>query len=675
MLRYFSALLLTACLTSGATAEEIDLLIVSGQSNAVGYDAKPDHLPTDDVDAKVMFWWRCGDPPPDEHDSTSGSQWTHLQAQPLGNPKKPRQGRQYGNFAQPEGGFGPEIGLARTLAKKEGKRFAVVKAAFSGTGMQRDWNPADPGEGGSCYRALVSETLNAIATAKKDGIVLRPRAFVWVQGESDAKAEHAAFYADNLGAMLNQFRSDIGAPNLTALIAVNTQFGAGKNEFMPIVIEQQKLLASRDMHCEYVDTSEATVANRVHYDAQGTLDVGQWAAESLLQSESNPPGTVRETRRKLLAGEPVKVVCFGDSVTGVYYHTGSRRAYTDMLGIALRKTTANARVEMVNAGISGHTTVNALARIDRDVLAHNPDLVTVMFGLNDMTRVSIEDYESNLKLIITKCRSIGAEVVLATPNNVVTTGSRPTEKLIRYCEVVRRVGREVGAPVCDCYREMDGLRDLDGSAWRLLMSDAIHPNMDGHKVVAQLLARTISGRNVSLDDTFPLPPLVRTTSLMKNDEPVRVLAMAPVDGLVEPALKSIAPDAKVEVTSWPVEGLSLARLEADAKTRVRSAKPDLVVIAVPRSCTADSDEAFAKSFAWVMNWSLNFGPPTWDCVVVHPDVFEGAAQEKGHDDLVRRLVHAQDLSLIDRTDGDDTDATQILSRWFRRSAASSVEKP
>jgi len=35
----------------------------------------------------------------------------------------------------------------------------------------------------------------------------------------------------------------------------------------------------------------------------------------------------RKTAEKLKANQPVKIVCLGDSVTGVYYHTGGRRAY------------------------------------------------------------------------------------------------------------------------------------------------------------------------------------------------------------------------------------------------------------------------------------------------------------------------------------------------------------
>src|SRR5262245_61679351 len=87
-------------------------------------------------------------------------------------------------------------------------------------------------------------------------------------------------------------------------------------------------------------------------------------ASFTLAKESQLP----KTRAALESGQPVKIVCFGDSVTGVYYHTGGRRAYTDMLGIALKKACPKADVTMINAGISGHATTNALERIERDVL-------------------------------------------------------------------------------------------------------------------------------------------------------------------------------------------------------------------------------------------------------------------------------------------------------------------
>lgn len=380
-------------------------------------------------------------------------------------------------------------------------------------------------------------------------------------------------------------------------------------------------------------------------------------------------GPELKIRRKLLAGEPVRVVCFGDSVTGVYYHTGSRRAYTDMLGIALQQAAPQASIEMFNAGISGHTTENALARIDHDVISHQPDLVTVMFGLNDMTRVPLETYRENLKTIVHKCQAAGSEVILATPNNVITTDDRPTEKLIQYCDVIREVGSELNIPVCDAYRELDAVRTHAPFDWRLLMSDAIHPNMAGHKRIATCLAQTITGKRYSLDDVpVSSNPVENTLKLLSEGKAVRILAMPPYDEWIAPALRTFSPDAEITVEPWPTENLTLAEIEQSAKVRVRSLKPDLVLIAVPRNAASDSDEAFATSNTWVMNWSLNFSSPTWDVVVVHPSVTDVTSKSTDRDNLIRRLVNAQDMSLIDRPASSTATAQAILVEWLQQFA-------
>jgi hypothetical protein len=277
-------MLFFALFAAGAWAAETrDLYIVSGQSNAVGFNAKPSELPADSADEKILFWWRCGDPPPDEHDSTSGGKWTHLQAQPVGNAVKDLPKRQYGNFAQPEGGFGPEIGFARTVFAKTHEPMAVVKAAFSGTSMAQDWNHRDQAKTGLCYRALVDETRKAIAAAKAQEITLHPRALIWVQGESDANAQAAPLYEGKLGEMIASLRKDLDAPQLIVLLGVNTHFGSGKNAFMPKIVEAQEAVAKKDSRCAYVDTASATTANQFHFDTAGTIDVGRRFGEALLK--------------------------------------------------------------------------------------------------------------------------------------------------------------------------------------------------------------------------------------------------------------------------------------------------------------------------------------------------------------------------------------------------------
>ncbi len=356
-------------------------------------------------------------------------------------------------------------------------------------------------------------------------------------------------------------------------------------------------------------------------------------------------------------------------MTGVYYHTGSLRAYTAMLELALERALPGTRVDAINAGISGHTTANGLARIDKDVLAHKPDIVTVMFGLNDMVRVSLADYRKNLVTIVARCRAIGAEVVLATPNNVIETANRPSTKLVKYCDVVRAVSRELKVPLCDSYRGFDAVRHHDRADWRLLMSDQIHPNMDGHRLIATQLARTITGRGVDLNSEHPIEPAIsRTLSLLKAGKPIRVLAMPPYDQSIVTVLKTLKPAARVEVTRWEIEGRSLKQIEQDAARRVRTMKPDLVLIAVPRTAGAASHEEFLHSYSWIMNYSLSFSYQQWDCVVIHPTVAIAKVDVANarHDALVRRLVRAQDLHLVDRPRDSRAGPTEIFQEWLGR---------
>ncbi len=285
------ALALTLCTL--LEAESRDLILVAGQSNAVGYDAYAEELPADPKDAGTMFWWRVGDPPPDEFDGTSARQWTTLQFQPR-TPAKPavdgkKLPRQYGNFnLKTKGGFGPEIGMVRTLATKESRPLAVIKTAFSGTSVAADWNVGQPGQADACYRAMVDEAKAAIAAAKGKGVTLRPRAFVWVQGESDANAKDAPVYAANLTAMLKKLRAELEAPDFMLLLGVNTRFGNGKNAFMPKVVEAQKQVAAALPRARYVDTSEAETLppSHTHFTAKGTLEIGRLYAEALLAAES-----------------------------------------------------------------------------------------------------------------------------------------------------------------------------------------------------------------------------------------------------------------------------------------------------------------------------------------------------------------------------------------------------
>ncbi len=368
--------------------------------------------------------------------------------------------------------------------------------------------------------------------------------------------------------------------------------------------------------------------------------------------------------------QPVKIVCFGDSITGVYYHTGGVRAYPKMLEIALKRIYPESELQVINAGISGHTTADAMKRIKRDVLRHKPDVVTVMFGMNDVTRVSPADFEYNLIQIVDRCRQVGAEVLFCTPNSIYDEDERrPMEKLGAYSQIVRNVAAQVQAPVVDFFKIWEDLRQTDLRSWRLLMSETIHPGMNGHRLFAERLAQAISGETVSLQDVPPpFPGIRRTLALIAQKQPVKVIAMPPYDTLIGPALKRLGAE-EVNVTTWPIEGQSLRDLESWAK-QVRDRRPDLVIVAVPAGLSAENEEQFVRSYSWVLNWSLSFGRMEWDCVAALPSVAtpELSEEDQAAEALATRIIRGQDIGMLVRPEGDTSTAEAILSRRLDQQA-------
>jgi lysophospholipase L1-like esterase len=79
--------------------------------------------------------------------------------------------------------------------------------------------------------------------------------------------------------------------------------------------------------------------------------------------------------KKLTEGRPVTVAYLGGSIT----YADGWRVHADRL---LREKFPASEIKMVNAGVPGTSSALGAARLERDVLRHNPDLVFVEFAVN-----------------------------------------------------------------------------------------------------------------------------------------------------------------------------------------------------------------------------------------------------------------------------------------------------
>ncbi|HUZ94741.1 MAG TPA: arylesterase [Edaphobacter sp.] len=116
-----------------------------------------------------------------------------------------------------------------------------------------------------------------------------------------------------------------------------------------------------------------------------------------------PPAATAPDHRPL-------VVCFGDSLTAGY-GADPGDSYPDYLQADLDARGYHYRV--VNEGISGNTTKDAVARLDH-ILALKPAVVVVELGGNDGLRgLPIADSRANLDKIVATIKASGAKVALA----------------------------------------------------------------------------------------------------------------------------------------------------------------------------------------------------------------------------------------------------------------------
>ncbi|HOW58583.1 MAG TPA: GDSL-type esterase/lipase family protein [Candidatus Omnitrophota bacterium] len=101
------------------------------------------------------------------------------------------------------------------------------------------------------------------------------------------------------------------------------------------------------------------------------------------------------------------VVCFGDSLTEGF---GAEKG-KDYPSVLRSKV----NLPVINTGISGNTTGDALARLENDVSAHDPRIVIITLGANDFFRkIPKEETLKNMEAIIDRIHGKGAMVVWAT---------------------------------------------------------------------------------------------------------------------------------------------------------------------------------------------------------------------------------------------------------------------
>ena len=143
---------------------------------------------------------------------------------------------------------------------------------------------------------------------------------------------------------------------------------------------------------------------------------------------------------KLKPGD--RIVALGDSIT-------QAGGYLRFMKKVLDRNYPDLKVEILNAGISGHKSTDMSARLKKDVIDRQPTVVTISCGVNDVWHgfhdppqgVDLETYTSLMNKMVDDVKAAtSAEVYLLTPTIIKEDLLSPENvKLEAYCEAVRRI--------------------------------------------------------------------------------------------------------------------------------------------------------------------------------------------------------------------------------------------
>lgn len=195
---------------------------------------------------------------------------------------------------------------------------------------------------------------------------------------------------------------------------------------------------------------------------------------------------IKRTVADLQNGCGVTIVVFGDSITAGY---AVRRGFPSFWKEMLERRYPDARIELINSGISGETSMDGLARLDWSVLSYEPDLVTINFGINDcVLGLGLEEFEMNFVEMIRRIRAgPGSEILLLSSQPLETP---PYDRMVLdYYQAIERVARELEVGFLDVYGAWMERVHQGTPLASLILPGLDHPNEAGYRIIAEELMK------------------------------------------------------------------------------------------------------------------------------------------------------------------------------------------
>ena len=198
------------------------------------------------------------------------------------------------------------------------------------------------------------------------------------------------------------------------------------------------------------------------------------------------------------------IAFLGDSITAAGRDPGG---YCQFVLAALKDQ--GIHTTAVFAGIGGHKSSQMLARLEKDVLNHQPDWMTLSCGVNDVWHgkngVELEPYTKNITEIVDRAQAAGVKVLLLTSTMIKEDQANElNQKLVAYNDFIRQLAKNKGCLLADVNADMQlALKTPppnrpDG---KKLTSDGVHMNPYGNIMMGRGVAKALGVTDVQLDES------------------------------------------------------------------------------------------------------------------------------------------------------------------------------
>jgi len=190
---------------------------------------------------------------------------------------------------------------------------------------------------------------------------------------------------------------------------------------------------------------------------------------------------------------PLRIVCFGDSITGArpredYCHAYLK--YSDLLQLMIEARLGMGNAEVLNRGFAGQTSTEARERLQADILHEKPQIAVILIGGNDGSQPEISPAQSreNLHAIFAETQS-AATRVLALQYHFLPGEKADTawHWLTKNNALIAEVARELAISTLDMLPVFQQAATRAPREELVNLEDGVHLNPGGEMVYARAI--------------------------------------------------------------------------------------------------------------------------------------------------------------------------------------------